>query len=189
MHHLEPFYNWDGFYSATDDERSPFYGTEYNLFHFENAIYGYLIHPQWDFIGSETLYLKVLFTDYDAGYTIIELFGEWNDTLHNDIMHLKRNLIDFMLSEGINKYILIAENVFNFHGNEDDYYAEWFEDVEDGWIAMVNPRDFIETEFARINADYYINFGGGLNEIDNWRTLMPQQVFMLVAGLITHRLL
>lgn len=188
MHEIEPYYNWDMYYSAAEDDLSPFFGREYSLFHFENAIYGYLIHPQWDHIGSETLYLKVLFVDYEAGFSIIELFGEWNDTLHNDVMHLKRNLIDFMLEQGINRYILIAENLFNFHGNEDDYYAEWFEEVEDGWICMLNPRSFIETEWTKYHLDNYLNYGGNLSELDNWRTMLPQQLFQVVDRMVMRRL-
>ena len=188
MHQIEPFYNWDIYYSAADDELSPFYGTEYSLFDYENSIYGYFIHPQWDFIGSETLYVKVLYADYEAGYAIIEFIGEWNDTLHNDQMHLKRNLIDYMLPEGINKYILICENLLNFHGGEDDYYAEWFEEVEDGWIAAVNIPAHVEVEFSKFRLDNYINFGGNLNEMDNWRTMTPRNFFDAVEQLVTRRL-
>jgi hypothetical protein len=47
-------------------------------------------------------------------------------------MHFKRNVIDQMVGNGINQFILIGENVMNFHGSDDCYYEEWFEDVEDG---------------------------------------------------------
>ena len=130
MHTIEPFYNWIEAYSASEDPRSPLYGAENNLMEFTNTIYGYYIHPQWDDIESETLFLKILFVDYDLGFAVIEFIGEWNDTLHNDIMQLKRNIIDPMVQEGIQKFILIGENVFNFHGSDDCYYEEWFEDVE-----------------------------------------------------------
>ena len=59
------------------------------------------IHPQWDNLGSTTLYMKVLFADYDEGYAIIELIGEWNDLLHNDVMLLKRNIVEHMMAQGI----------------------------------------------------------------------------------------
>ncbi len=36
------------------------------------------------------MYLKVLMADYDEHYAIIELIGEWNDAIENDIMELKR---------------------------------------------------------------------------------------------------
>lgn len=187
MQDLEPFYNWEKYYSATYDERSPFYGREYNMMQYENDIYGYYIHPLWDWFGSETLYLKILFVDYDKNFAIIEMFGEWNDTLHNDIMHLKRNVIDLLTGEGINQFILLGENILNFHGSEDDYYEEWFDDVEDGWIAAINFREFVQDEWKKFRLDYYINFGGSL-EIENWRTMTPQLFYENVKGLISRRL-
>ena len=39
------------------------------------------IHPQWDDIGSETLYAKILCAHYPNQYAIIELIGEWNDCI------------------------------------------------------------------------------------------------------------
>jgi hypothetical protein len=60
-------------------------------------------------------------------------------------MWFKRNVIDHLIGQGINQFILIGENILNFHGStDDDYYAEWFEEVEDGWIAACNFRDFIQ---------------------------------------------
>jgi hypothetical protein len=187
MHEIEPFYNWEKYYSSADDEKSPFYGAEYNITHYTNDIYGYYIHPLWDFIGSETLYIKVLFADYDKRFAVIELFGEWNDTLHNDIMHLKRNVIDLMVREHINKFILIGENVLNFHGSDDCYYEEWFEDVEDGWIAAVNFREFVFDEWKKYNLDSYINYGGTM-EVDEWRTMSPLVFFERISKQILKRL-
>ena len=63
----------------------------------QEKIYNFLLHPQWDEFGSLTLYLKVLYADYDKGFCIIELIGEWNDAIYNDIMILKREIIDLML--------------------------------------------------------------------------------------------
>jgi len=186
MHDIEPFYNWEESYSSSEDPRSPFYEAEYTE-QYTNSIYGYYIHPLWDFIGSETLYVKILFADYDEQIVVIELFGEWNDTLHNDIMHFKRNVIDMLLGEGITKYILIGENIMNFHGSDDEYYAEWFEEIEDGWIAAINFREHILEEWKKFNIDYYINFGGSL-EVINWRTMNPQVFCKAVESLIQKRL-
>ena len=119
MHAIEPFYNWRHLYIADDDEQSPFYGREYSEFEFTNTIYNYYIHPQWDHIGSETLYIKILFADYEEGFAFIELIGEWNDAINNDIMMLKRDIIDEMMYAGINKFVLIGENVLNFHYSTD----------------------------------------------------------------------
>ena len=187
MHTIEPFYNWIDQYCAAEDPRSPLYGAENNPLQYTNTIYGYYIHPQWDDIESETLFLKILFVDYEEGYGVIEFIGEWNDTLNNDIMHLKRNIIDPMVQEGISHFILIGENVFNFHGSDDSYYEEWFEDVEDGWIAAICFQDFVLDEMKQYNLDYYINFGGTLEQV-NWRTLEPRLLFNRVSNLIQKRL-
>lgn len=187
MHEIEPFYNWEKYYNSSDDERSPLYNASYNIQEYTNAIYGYYIHPFWDYIGSETLYLKILYTDYHQGFTVMELIGEWNDTLHNDIMHLKRNVVDHLIRQGINKFILIGENVFNFHGSDDCYYEEWFEEIEDGWLVAVNFRDFVQEELQKYNIDSYINFGGGL-DIENWRTMNPKAFLRLINENIIRRL-
>ena len=78
MHDIEPFYNWEENYFSNEDPRSPFYEAEYNTEAYTNTIYSYYIHPFWDFIGSETLYVKIIFVDYDEQIAVIELFGEWN---------------------------------------------------------------------------------------------------------------
>jgi len=101
MHDIEPFFKWIDDYSASKDERSPFFNTTYNEFYFDNKIYNYLIHPQWDDMGSETLYLKILWVDYDLKFTIIEFLGEWNDCIEEDCQVLKRTIIDKMLALGI----------------------------------------------------------------------------------------
>ena len=142
MHGIEPFYNWRHLYIASEDNQSPFYNKEYSEFEYTNTIYNFYIHPQWDDIGSETIYIKILFVDYEESYAIIELIGEWNDAINNDIMFLKRDIVDELNNYGINKYILIGENVLNFHTSDDSYYEEWFEDIGDnGWIVLINFRD------------------------------------------------
>jgi hypothetical protein len=150
MHEIEPYYNWRDYYIAAEDEQSPFYGTIYSEFDFDKQIYNFLLHPQWDEFGSLTLYLKILFVDYEKQYCIIELIGEWNDAIYNDIMLLKREIIDVLISQGIKYFILIEE-------------------------------------FQQQNIDYYINFGGALNELP-WRALKPKQVFHHVNDSLTKRL-
>lgn len=172
---------------AEQDELSPFYGREYSEFEYSNTIYNYYIHPQWDDFGSNTLYLKILFADYDRQFAVIELIGEWNDCINNDIMTLKRDLIDEMIGKGINKFILIGENVLNFHASDDCYYQEWFDDVEDGWIVALNFRDHVMSEFSRSNIDYYILFGGELNDFP-WRTYNPVQLMTHLENVMSKRL-
>ncbi len=187
MQDLEPYYNWRNFYIASEDEQSPFFEREYSEFEYTNHIYDFAIHPQWDDIGSETLYIKILFADYDEGYAIIEMIGEWNDCVGNDIMFLKRDIIDVMIESGINKFILIGENVLNFHADSDAYYEEWYEDLEDGWICFLNFRDHVIEEFQNYNLDYYIVLGGKLNNV-KWRTLTPFQLFESTQNFVTKRL-
>ena len=177
MHELEPYYRWRDRYCAEEDPSSPFYGKEYSEFEFSDSIYDHVIHPQWDNFGSTTLFMKILFVDYIDGSCIIELMGEWNDCLHNDIMLLKRDVIELLMQEGINKFVLIGENVLNFHSSDDCYYEEWFEEVfdEGGWIAMLNFRDHVMEEFKNENIDQYFLMGGQLEDI-NWRTKDPETV-------------
>jgi len=188
MHDIEPHYSWRHLYVAADDERSPFYNRNYSEFEFSQAIYNYFIHPQWDEIGSSTLYLKILYTDYNDGFVIIEMIGEWNDCLHNDIMYLKRNIIELLIAEGINKFILIGENVMTCFASEDDYYQEWFDEIEDGWIAAINFRDHVIKEFTDAGIDYFIAFGGPLDTLD-WRTFSPKHLFEKINSVMTKRLM
>ena len=187
MHDIEPYYNWHHIYIASEDELSPFYEREYSEFVFSSSIYNYFIHPQWDNFGSATLYLKILFVSYDEHYCIIELLGEWNDCLYNDVMYLKRNVIEFLEEQGITKYILIGENVLNYHFDDDSYYQEWFDEIEDGWIACINFRDHVIREFENASLDYYMAMGGKLNNLP-WRTADPMKLFRIVESLMMKRL-
>jgi hypothetical protein len=187
MHEIEPHFAWEHLYNASKDLRSPFYGNVYSEFEYTHQIYNYYIHPQWDDMGSPTLYLKILFADYDESYAIIEFIGEWNDAINNDIMILKRDIIDILIQEGIKHFILVGENVLNFHGSEDDYYEEWFEDIEEGWIVFLGLRVHVADEMRRFGIDYFINYGGNLEELD-WRNFKPHQLFSKVNKLINKRL-
>ena len=187
MHMIEPYYHWRTLYIASEDPSSPFFGRTYNEFEFEHRIYNFLIHPQWDSIGSPTLFLKILYAEYDLGYVIIEMIGEWNDTIENDIMTLKRDLIDLFIADGINKFLLIGENVLNFHSSDDCYYEEWFEDIEDGWIAAINFHGHVRDEMQLAGIDQYLVMGGEMEELE-WRTYLPHQLFKKVRSIVQHRL-
>jgi hypothetical protein len=189
MHDLEPYYNWRGLYIASEDPYSPFYEREYSEFEFTDKIYNHYIHPQWDSFGSQTLFMKILFVDYEDGYAIMEFIGEWNDLLYNDIMLLKREIIEHLMQYGISKYILLGENVLNFHSSDDCYYEEWFEEVndEDGWIAILNLRDHVLEDFQSANIDSYFVLGGTLNDT-RWRTHSPDQFFQQIQSQVMKRL-
>lgn len=187
MHNIEPYYRWLQYYDPAHDENSPFYGKEYNYDVYSESIYNYYIDPAWDHIGSETLYIKILYADYTEGYLVVEMIGEWNDALHNDIMYFKRNIVDHFIPLGIDKFILIGENVFNFHGSDDCYYEEWFDELEEGWVAALCFRDFVIAEMGKYHLDSYINFGGSL-QMDNWRNFTPSGLFNRIDGIIRRRL-
>ncbi len=187
MHDVEPHYMWRELYLAVEDERSPFYGHQNNEVYFTDTIYNHWIHPQWDNFGAETLFMKQLYTDYEEGYTLLEFIGEWNDVLHNDVMTLKRDVLEPMMQEGIRYFILIGDNLLNFHADQSDYYEEWFDELEGGWIALVNFRKHLREEIQQYHLDYYMVIGGELDEL-NWRRWAPQKVFSSVRRLVENRL-
>jgi hypothetical protein len=187
MHNIEPYDRWKNLYDAAKDVYSPFYNRSYHDSLCTQTIYNYYIHPQWDYFGSDTLYCKILYADYTNKFTVIELMGEWNDCLYNDIMHFKRNVIDELLRCDINQFMIIGENVLNFHASDDCYYEEWYEDVEDGFIAFLNFRPHVLEEFYSINADYYFVSGGELDDFA-WRPLSPVKLFEKVKTIVSHRL-
>lgn len=182
MQDIEPFYNWRHLYISEEDEHSPFYGREYNEFAYTHTIYNYFIHPQWDDFGSENLYLKILYSDYQYSFAIIEMIGEWNDCIENDIMTLKREVIDFLIAKGINKFILIAENVLNFHSSDDCYYEEWRDDILEngGWIVVLNMPEQTALEFKNAHLDNYVY----LLENKGWRTFQPTHLFNHIDNVI-----
>ena len=183
MHNIEPFFSWRDHYISEEDEGSPFYGREYNEFQYTTKIYNYFIHPQWDGFGSPTLYTKVLYADYSAGYAILEFIGEWNDSVHNDIMFLKRDVIDAFVLNDINRFVLIGENVLNLHTDEGDYYEEWYEDIieDGGWIMAINMRDHVVVEWQQADINRYVHFGERYNNIP-WRKFKPHQLMVLLEA-------
>lgn len=189
MHHIEPHYQWRDLYIASEDKNSPFFGRKYSEFEFTHRLYNFYLHPQWDEFGSSTLYGKILFADYEDGFALIELIGEWNDTLHNDVMYLRRNLADPLYDEGINKFVFFCENVLNFHGSgDDDYYAEWAEAVHEdgGWIALLNTRQHVEEEMHDAGLQHYLHFGEDYNDI-LWRAQKPQFVGQMIDAMVQGR--
>ena len=128
----------------------------------------------------------MLFADYELNYAIIEMIGEWNDAVENDIMQLKREVIDPMIGKGITKFILITENVLNYHSGDDDYYSEWQEEIgeEGGWIAAINMPQQTQYDFHASRIDRYIQFV----EVEKWRTWQPAHFFGVVDNMMMRRL-
>lgn len=185
MHDITPFELWREWYVAEDDKQSPFYGESADRINFQHKVYNYYIHPEWEDIGSNTLYLKVLFVEYDNHTAIIELIGEWNDCLYNDIMILKRDFIDILISSGINRFILLCENVMTFYASDDCYYEEWYDDIKDngGWIALIGLRPHVKDEMDSIALFNYLHLNDELNDIQ-WQRLKPQGLCELVEKMI-----
>lgn len=176
MQNIEPYYNWRHLYIASNDKKSPFSLYQNSEVYYTHSLYNFIIHPQWDSIGSETLFVKVLFTNYEKKFVVIELLGEWNDCLNNDIMHLKNKVLHQMIKEGIIYFILLGENVLNFHYSDDCYYEEWHQEINKGWIALINFRDDIMNEIKLANINKHLIRETPLPYI-NWRTLNPNQLF------------
>jgi hypothetical protein len=186
MHDIEPYYKWRDLYIADQDEHTPFFGRTYSEFQYSQKIYNYFIHPQWDDYGSNTLFMKLLYADYDLGFALIELIGEWNDCITNDIMIMKREVIDILTAYGISKFVLFCDNVLNFHGDEDDYYEEWYEDVMDvdGWICFLNCQDHVLNEMKEVRLQNYIMFGEEFNDF-NWREQRPRVIHNAVENILS----
>lgn len=180
MHDLEPYGRWLYLYDQSEDSLSPYYLREppeqgYHL------LYDHLIHPDWDQIGSETLYIKVLYVNDSLGFAVIELMGEWNDVIGNDIMWLKRELVDRMLARKIQKFILLGENVLNYHGDEDAYYEEWSEDCPQGWVIAMGFRTHITDEWESMGLSRYMHYGEEWYD-EMWRTRHPLQLYWAVSA-------
>lgn len=188
MHHIEPHYLWRHLYVASEDLRSPFYGYQNSEVYFTDKIYDHIIHPQWDNFGAETLFIKQLYADYEQGFTILEFMGEWNDVLHNDIMVLKRDVLEPMIAEGINKFILIGDNVLNLHADTTDYYEEWFEEIEKGWIVLLDFREHVLKEIRDFQLDQFFIYGGDLEDLP-WRNKGPQKLYDQVSAIAQAYLL
>ena len=186
MQNLEPFYRWRDLYISEEDPNSPFFGQVYSEFEYSTAIYNYYIHPQWDDIGSRTLFVKILYANYYKHFAIIEMIGEWNDAIENDIMMLRRDLTDKLQDAGITKFLLIAENVLNFHSSERDYYEEWYENVadEEGWIVCLNMPEATQHDFKKAKLNYYIE----LKEMADWRRYLPENLFKKIDDELKKRL-
>ena len=130
--------------------------------------------------------MKILFIDYEQNFTIIELLGEWNDAIENDIMTLRRNITDIMFGEGITKFILIGENVLNFHSSDDSYYEDWREQLQDvgGWVVIIDMPTQSQYDFVQARLTNYVE----LIDFPQWRTLKPELIFQQLDDMIVRRL-
>ena len=104
-------------------------------------------------------------------------------------MFLKRDIIEPMMSHGLSKFILVGENVLNFHAGDEEYYSEWYEEAADaeGWIALLNFREHVRADMKAADIDRYFLLGGQLDQMD-WRTFEPEDLYEKVSGHVMKRL-
>jgi hypothetical protein len=88
---------------------------------------------------------------------------------------------------GIDKYILIGENILNFHADITDYYEEWLEEVPDGWMAFLNLRPHVLDELSSYGLDQFFVLGGQLDAF-NWRTKKPELLYKKLEEIVSRRL-
>ncbi|MDX2248504.1 MAG: hypothetical protein SF052_17095 [Bacteroidia bacterium] len=178
---IEPFYGWLEIYSHDRDERSPFHEIQHSLFYYDRSVNNIPAHPLWDDIGSESLLVKILYANYEEGYAIIELFGEWNDLFENDYKLLGENCLTYLIDNGIDKFILICENVFHIYLETDDYYQALQDEMEEGWICILRARQEIFEEMNHYGVASYFYWSPFLDELE-WRKLKPFQLFSLIQS-------
>lgn len=180
MFEVEPFYGWLHLYDPEADEYSPYYGVEHNLFEFDRSIYDMPAHPLWEDFDSENLLMKILYADYTKGYCIIELIGEWNDLQFNDFRLMRDNCLQLLKDAGINRFILICENVFSAFLEMQDYYEEFTEDLyPDGYLHLLKARPLVLEEFTRYGISAFVNWSQEIDSM-NWRKMHPDQILTLI---------
>jgi hypothetical protein len=91
-----------------------------------------------------------------------------------------------MIGEGIRKFILIGENVLNFHSSDNLYYEEWRDDVADdgGWIVMIDLPEHSQYDFKKARVHHYVE----LIDYPVWRTVLPQHLFAAIDNKMLRRL-
>ncbi|MCA6440958.1 MAG: hypothetical protein IM581_13580, partial [Chitinophagaceae bacterium] len=106
--------------------------------------------------------------------------------IENDIMELKREVLDLLFQQHITKYILITENVLNFHSSDKEYYQEWYEELseENGWVVALNMPEATQYDFKKKKLNYYIE----LMELPDWRVYKPYHLFKKIDEQLSNRI-
>ena len=109
----------------------------------------------------------------------------WNPE-EKEIVELKREVLEKFMEEGIYKFILIVENVLNFHSDGKDYYEELHEEVtdENGWVVCLNMPEQTQYDFKQAHLNQFIE----LMELDNWRIYRPFHLFKKIDAELMNRL-
>ncbi len=175
MHAIEPYYGWREDYIVEEDHRLPFYDRMHRDFEYSNTIYNYYIHPDWDYIGSKTLYAKILYAHHNESYAFIQILGEWNDCMDNDIMLLINNVLRPLRESGISRFFFICDNLMNFFYDSDDYYEELEQDLlaENGFLIFLNFPEHLRQEIdgSLLSRDFYFL------DFPEWRKYKPYDIY------------
>jgi hypothetical protein len=101
-------------------------------------------------------------------------------------MTLRRDVTDLLYKKGITHFILIAENVLNFHSSDDSYYEDWGEQVSDsgGWVVILDMPGQSQYDFVNARLNNYIE----LIDFPQWRTLKPELVFEQIDDKMIKRI-
>lgn len=179
---IEPFYGWQHLYQTEKDTLSPFYEVTHSEFYYDRFVNGIPMHPQWEDFGSESLLCKIIYANYKVGFAIIELVGEWNDLFENDYKLFAENCLTYLVDNGIDKIVLICENVFHIYLQDDDYYDAMQEEMgEEGWICLLKPREEVVEEMTQYHILDYFFWSQILDEV-NWRALNPLEILKRIEG-------
>lgn len=186
---IQPFYHWREYYDPELDRKSPFHYPRYQDTMQFSVSYNQVIHPEWEDIGSEGLFMKVLFADYYEGCAILEGMGDWNDCTDIDIKSILENLIHPLFQEGVSRFLLIGENILNFHGDYPDYYEEIRDLLEDdgGYFMLLNLRQHVIEEMKSHEVNHFTWMGEQM-QLVNWRTMQPLHVVAAAEEKITKQL-
>ena len=78
-----------------------------------------------------------------------------------------------------------GENVLNFHGSDDCYYEEWSDELNGGWIYMLNFREHVLNEFRSNGIDQYFTNLQTNYEL-HWRTFRPLALYQKIEQSISE---
>lgn len=185
--HVEPFYGWLHLYSHDRDEHSPFHAVEHNLFEYDRHVYNFPAHPTWDHIDSESLLVKILYADYTRGFAVLEFLGEWNDLHENDFKLLRANCLDLLAAAGIVRYVFVLENVFHIYLDQPDYYEEFMDQLDGGWLVLLGARAEVQQDVVEYGLSDYFFWSAALDAL-NWRKMNPWHLLERIE-LVMSRLL
>jgi hypothetical protein len=75
----------------------------------------------------------------------------------------------------------------NAFPQEDDYYAEWIEDLAGGWIVGINFQQHVSDELLRYGMGLYLHLSPDLNNV-NWKGKPPEVLFEAISRLLLRRI-